>query len=615
MKVTTRNFKYTDQYPLRLVFFGLTATTLYFQTNLADPFNPPKSWILLLFSAYLLGYLNKFRKIIFNSRVLKQSYIVIIIFLMSLLIATLATDVKYVGFFGDTFRKNGLLVYTCFGILFISAFMFIRYHNLYKLFNFTYFIAAVSIIYGFLQTTGKDFVDWVNPHNSLIGTQGNPNFAAAAMAIMAMILITSLFSVYTPTAQKFIGGSFVLMLLILIYRSNARQGLISFGVGLIFFLIILMFNRNKKLGFVGLSAGIILFFTSILGMLQIGPLQHLLYKPSVTVRGYYWHAAVEMFKSHPLLGIGIDRYGAYFLEYRDVGYPLNYGFTITSSNAHNLYLQFFATGGILLGISYLFLTAWVLFRAIQGLRNNSGEDRIILGGIFCAWISYQAQAFVSIDNLGLAIWGWVLGGAVIGLSAKTSSDAISEREIYKTSINRIDLKRVGISGTATLLCLVVVVFQYRVENYTFKASGMVEGRDQASIKLYRDTQLKVIQAPLVDPTYVLRAGSNLVQFGLSQDGYSAILDVHNRDPRNMDALVNLAIYHEFKGELKQAVHFREKIAILDPWNAPNYLQLGRNYKKLEDFELSRKMFEKVISFATGDNGGPISQQAIKELQG
>jgi hypothetical protein len=147
VKATNKNFKYSDQYPLRLVLFGLATTSLYFQTNLADPFNPPKSWALLLFAAYLLGYLIKFRKIIFNSRVLKLSFIVIIIFLMSLLIATLATDVKYVGFFGDTFRKNGLLVYTCFSIFFIAAFMFIRHHNIYKFFNFTYVIAAVSIIY------------------------------------------------------------------------------------------------------------------------------------------------------------------------------------------------------------------------------------------------------------------------------------------------------------------------------------------------------------------------------------------------------------------------------------------------------------------------------------
>lgn len=614
MRSTKRNHKYTDQYAQRLVLIGLATVNLYFQTNLADPFNPPKSWALLLFSAYLLGYIIRFKEAIFKATELKYSLFAILIFLVLCFIITVKTDVKYIGFFGDTFRKNGFLSYACLSVFFVAAFMFIRNYNLNKFFNVTYFIAAVTCAYGLLQTLGKDFVDWVNPHNALIGTQGNPNFAAAAMAIMSVTIITSFFSIDLPTYQKYFGGLLVIMLIILIYRSNARQGLISFGVGLTVFLIILMFIRDKKLGFAGLFLGSVLFLTSVLGMLQVGPLQHLLYKPSVTVRGYYWQAAIEMLKSHPFFGIGMDRYGAYFLQYRDVGYPLNYGFEITSSNAHNLYLQFFATGGVLLGLSYLILNLWVLIQTIRGLGKNSGRDRIILAGIFSAWITYQAQSFVSIDNLGLAIWGWVLGGALIGLSAFSSTEAINNREIYITTINRIDLRRVVISATATILCVVLVTIQYRVENNTFKSAAIVEGRDQASIKLYRDAQLNVIQAPLVDPTYSLRAGANLIQFGLTQDGYSTIFNVHKHDPRNMDALRNLAIYHEFKNELTQAVYFREKIAILDPWNAPNYLQLGQNYKKLEKFELSKKLFEKVISFASGENGGPIAEQAIKELQ-
>ena len=51
---------------------------------------------------------------------------------------------------------------------------------------------------------------------------------------------------------------------------------------------------------------------SVLGMLQKGPLQNLLYKDSVSVRGFYWRAAIEMLKSEPLFGVGSDRYGSFF---------------------------------------------------------------------------------------------------------------------------------------------------------------------------------------------------------------------------------------------------------------------------------------------------------------
>ena len=104
-------------------------------------------------------------------------------------------------------------------------------------------------------------------------------------------------------------------------------------------------------------------------MLQFGPLQQYLYKASVSVRGYYWRAGLEMLSSHPFFGIGIDRYGSYFKQYREVDYPLNVGFQLTSSNAHNTFIQFFATGGIFLGITYLALNLFVLYRAIIGIKN------------------------------------------------------------------------------------------------------------------------------------------------------------------------------------------------------------------------------------------------------
>jgi UDP-glucose 4-epimerase len=76
-----------------------------------------------------------------------------------------------------------------------------------------------------------------------------------------------------------------------------------------------------------------------------------------------------MFLSNPYTGIGMDSYGLYFKEFRNPEYPLLYGFEITSSNAHNTIIQLFATGGIILGISYLGLLAIILIRGIRLVKN------------------------------------------------------------------------------------------------------------------------------------------------------------------------------------------------------------------------------------------------------
>ena len=117
-------------------------------------------------------------------------------------------------------------------------------------------------------------------------------------------------------------------MLFLILRSDSRQGLVAFSIGAGFVVVYAIFCRNKTLGFISVAIFILLFIFAILGMLQIGPLTSLLYKNSVSVRGFYWRAGIEMFLNQPIHGIGLDRFGSYFKEMRELQYPLNYGFNL-----------------------------------------------------------------------------------------------------------------------------------------------------------------------------------------------------------------------------------------------------------------------------------------------
>ena len=118
-------------------------------------------------------------------------------------------------------------------------------------------------------------------------------------------------------------------------------------------------------------------------MLQVGPLERFLYKDSVSVRGYYWRAGIEMFNDNPLFGVGLDNYGSFFKEYREVGYPLKYGYSLTSTNAHNVFIQHFATGGIFVGTIYLILTAFVFWRGVVSLLRFEKDERVLRSVFFC----------------------------------------------------------------------------------------------------------------------------------------------------------------------------------------------------------------------------------------
>ena len=587
---------------------SLVAITLYFQPSLADPFNSPKLWVLIIASAWLSGYIFSYREMISANSQLKHLTLMLFLFLSSLSISTLFTDFKYVAVFGETQRRNGFLQYLSLAIVMLVSGMYVRFQHIKKLYFVTYFIATVVFTYSLMQTTGNDFVAWNNPYNPVIATLGNPNFAAAAMAIMGVLIFATAFNNDFRNSSRIFAVVLVFLLIFMIYKSNARQGLLAITLGIGIFITIWVWNQNKKIGVLVVILGGFLAILSILGMLQVGPLEKYLYKQSVSIRGFYWRAGLEMFLNNPLTGVGIDRYGSYFKEFREVNYPLNYGFEITSSNAHNTFIQFFATGGLFLGATYLALCGYVLKRAIQGIKNTSGNKKMYLVGVFSAWVAFHAQSLISIDNIGLSIWGWVLAGTLVGLSSQEESS--NDQNVYsKVRNNKNSLNQNVISSVATIITVILVLLLYRGESDSLNGSKQINLQDP-SVRLYfKEFQLRIIDTPLNDPTYKLFAADRLIQAGF-QEGLLEAENLSRNDPRNLDALNLLAQSYKQMNEIEKAIKYRIDISALDQFNALNYLELGRLYKMQGNLPQSRYMLDKILSFASKH---PIADEARREL--
>lgn len=605
MKTPTQSQFEQSYRALNWILGSLIFVTLYFHTTLADPFNSPKLWVLLIFAAWLVGYIIPYREIIFNLPQLKRLAQLLVLFLFSLSISTLFTDFKYVAFLGETQRRNGFLQYFSLSIILLISAMTFRLSNIHKLYMVAGFVALVSFSYSLLQTTGNDFVSWNNPYNSIISTLGNPNFAAAAMAIMGVITLSSIFITKFKLLQRIFASILVVLLIFIIYKSNARQGLLSFAIGAGAFLTVWLWGRNKFFGILALSFGVVAVLFSVLGMLQTGPLEKYLYKASVSVRGYYWRAGIEMLTSHPLFGVGIDRYGSYFKEYREVDYPLSVGFELTSTNAHNTFIQFFATGGIFLGLSYLILNAYILKCGIFGIRKLKDHNKLYIVGVFSSWIAYHAQSLVSIDNIGLSIWGWLLGGAIVGLSASVDNPLPDEVKRSTLNSNKKSLNQTLGSSAITIVALVFVLMLYRGENLALKANSIFNLQDSKSRTYMKEVQMELINTPLIDPSYKLIAANKLIQGGFTE-GLVEAERVLAKDPRNLDALKLLAETYEKIGDLAKANQYRIQISKLDPWNAANLLLLAQNYKKQGNLTQSQLIVEKILSFASNH---PVADEA------
>jgi tetratricopeptide (TPR) repeat protein len=243
----------------------------------------------------------------------------------------------------------------------------------------------------------------------------------------------------------------------------------------------------------------------------------------------------------------------------------------------------------------------------------SGSNRLVLAGVLSAWISFQAQSLVSIDNIGISIWGWVLGGSIIGLSISSNLSPSDDRKSYIGKLNEINIVRVATSSFLLFMPVILIALLYRGEVNTFNAKQGFDLQNSTVQSIYKDFQIKAINSSLNDPTYKLSCAMSLVQNGFVEDGLPVVKKISNNDPRNLDALNALALISEQLKEIPDAIAYREKMAKLDPWNAVNYLALVKDYKAQGDPVKSRAMLDKILSFSTGAIGSPIAEQAKSEL--
>lgn len=588
--------------PMQIILFSSFLITVYFNPALQDPFNSPKFWLLMIFGSWLCGYLLPgfdFKKV---SNILKTNLGLISLcgFILALFISALMTDFKFTAFFGDSGRRIGFITYLFFAIYMFASYKFITFKYLPILYKTLIAIGLVLIIYGFMQSSGNDFVQWNNPYNSIISTFGNPNFASAAMAMFSVVCFSATFVSQFSWIFRILCLVFNVMLISLIASSDSRQGLVSYGVGVSVVIVVLVFSKSKKIGIVSLGAFGLIGLLTILGMLQIGPLEKYLYKSSVSVRGYYWQAGFEMLKNNPLSGVGLDRYGVYFKQYRDVGYPLNYGFDITSTNAHSIPIQLAATGGIFVGLFYLLLLVYVFNSGVFSLRKNDDDNRVFIAGIFAAWISYQAQSLISIENIGLGIWGWVLGGVLIGVAKLTRENYSNQNsgpaKIAKHNANS-NLTQPLISGIITFAAIILVSLLYSGDKATIETRQYFNNTNAAQSEAFYAKADSAFKNSFTDPFYKSVISEMFVQSGDQNKAVEEITKLYVKDPKNLDYIRSLAMIAEKNNDNNTAIKFRKLIAEYDPWNADNFLLLGLNYKVIGEFTSMNTMLDKIVKIA------------------
>jgi hypothetical protein len=204
-----------------------------------------------------------------------------------------------------------------------------------------------------------------------------------------------------------------------IVNSHAIQGRVVGAAGVAIVGFFYLRSRFSTLIVALYSAGTaVIGFFALLGALQIGPLTSIIYKTSVSLRGQYWLAGWNTGQSHPFTGVGMDSFGDWYRRARDIHALTLPGINTVVNASHNVPLDMFAFGGWPLFISYLIIMALGGLALVKAIRRSKKYDPILVC-LTTLWVGYQLQSIISINQIGLAIWGWILTGAAIAYERET----------------------------------------------------------------------------------------------------------------------------------------------------------------------------------------------------
>jgi O-antigen ligase len=386
--------------------------------NSLDPVNLPKLFLLSIlgflaggFAISRVDFLVQKRNRIFVGLVL--AYLVQLVLVMVVDPRTFAFK-----FYGTSSRNTGVLAYLALTLLLLgsavsaSRVLILRYSIVLIL------AGATAAVYGVFQWRGMDFYEFDNAYaTNVFGPFGNPNFQSAFMGISATVASTWLFFSRIKFIYKVLLIVFVAVALLNISLSS-EQGYLTLAAGVAAALIIYLWSTGKKvLGASVLVLSLIGSFLVFLGIFNKGPIADLIYKSSLQVRGFYWQAALKMIADNPFVGVGIDGFGDWYLRSRTQEIA-NINVGISADTAHNIPLDIGSGGGIPLLAIYLGLVFLALNSVIRVVKRGNGFD-LVYTSIVAAWFAFQAQSLISINQLGLGVWGWTLTGLIIGYELNT----------------------------------------------------------------------------------------------------------------------------------------------------------------------------------------------------
>jgi len=388
---------------------------------------------------------------------------------------------------------------------------------------------------------------------------------------------------------------------LLSYLTESIQGPLTFVAGLTIAVLGSLWISNKRAIFYPLLALVVVGGTFLIySMYGYGPLGATLLQYTLKLRFRYWQAAIEMMQNHPWLGVGVDSYGEYFRRSKSLALIQSNGTELMTNNAHSTPFQLGETLGIPFFLLYVGLQIYVIVRFVKAFRNPSDSAKPLLA-LFSVWVAFQLQSLISLDQLGLSIWGWVLGAAIIGLSFDSAAVVAppvikGPRKAERTKEVAPAFLKPGIAIGA-IVGLMIALVPIRADLAMKAAMETPWSQEDEASKQTRLANLTAAIKPLEhDPTYVSQAITEVYKMGKIEEGLALAKVGAALHQESFDSQYMVVDMLEQNQRWSEALPYRKRTTELDPMNWNVWMAYARDLENTGDKAGAKIALNKVLEF-------------------
>jgi hypothetical protein len=199
----------------------------------------------------------------------------------------------------------------------------------------------------------------------------------------------------------------------------------------------------------------------------------------------------------------------------------------------------------------------VIFSAFKVIKRSRDFNAGFVG-LVAGWVAFQAQSIISINQIGLALWGWVLSGVIIGYEINTrGGEEIEEKRVSKKASTPVQA-----SASTTLAMFVGLIIGVLIGMPPYLASARYKSAlETGNPQVIQDA---AYIWPL-DYSRMVQVAMTLNENKLESQGLEVALDATKKFPDNYSVWAALDAMKSATAEQKaQALAQMKRLDPLNP---------------------------------------------------